>query len=127
ADALTTLLRDIAREKIGAEARVLLFVDALDEADEPDRAVQFLPRLPLPPGVFVIVSSRPRIGERDHLAPLRAAGAHEFPIAGNAKLNLDDLEDYLQDRLAGNLGKGQARALAEKLAGIFQLAVYFVE
>jgi hypothetical protein len=124
---LTRLLKQIAQEKLGPGERLLLFVDGVDEAEDPEEAVQALPRPPLPEGVFVIVSSRPRIGDRDHLAPLRTAGAKVFEIAGDDRRNLDDLERYCRARLGTHLVNGQARVLAESLGGIFQLAIYFIE
>lgn len=49
-------LREIAA-KLGEKGQLLLFVDALDEATEPEKAVQLLPKH-LPEGVFVVVTSR---------------------------------------------------------------------
>ena len=127
ADALGDLVREVAREKLRGETSLLLFVDALDEADDPELAAQALPKSALPDGVFVIVSSRPRVGDGDHLAPLRSAGARSFGLPQDDPGHLDDLGVYIQRRLAGRLADGQARALAEGVGGIYQLAVYLIE
>lgn len=129
ADALADLIGHLAREgKLSGDRPLLLFVDGLDEADDPEKAVQMLPKPPLPAGVFVIAASRPRIGDRDHLADLHAAVCTRvFELVGTDGHNLDDLEQYLHRRLAGRLANGQARALAEHLGGIFQLAIYLTE
>jgi serine/threonine protein kinase len=124
---LENLLRQIARAKLGRDGSLWIFVDALDEADAPERAVQALPKPPLPPGVFVVASSRPAIGARDHLATLRTAGARELRLRGEDAENLEDLESYITTRLPGRLAAGQARTLAEAAGGIFQLAVYLIE
>src|SRR5262249_8364415 len=59
--------------------RLLLFVDALDEAgdttdparaDDPARAVKWIPHRHLPRGVFFVVTSRPSAARVDHLRPL---------------------------------------------------------
>jgi hypothetical protein len=126
AEALRALLKHIADEKLGDNENLLLFVDALDEADDPEKAVQALPR-PLPRGVFLIVSSRPQIGGGDHLAALRASGVEVLRIAGDDAVNLADMEEFLAGRLAGRLADGQARLLAERLGGIFELAKQFIE
>jgi len=124
---LQNLLKQITREKLGPDDRVLIFVDGLDEADAPEHAAQALPKPPLPRGVFVVATSRPAIGARDHLASLRTAGAHELRLRGDDSRNLDDLESYITNRLAGKLAAEQARTLAEGTGGIFQLAVYLIE
>jgi hypothetical protein len=126
AEALKELLKHLARERRGESESLLLFVDALDEADDPEKAVQALPR-PLPAGVFLIVSSRPQMGGKDQLAPLRTSGAEGLRIAGDDARNLADLEEFLTTRLAGRLAEGQARVLAESLGGIFELAKHFIE
>jgi hypothetical protein len=125
--ALQDLLKQIARDKLGPDDSLLIFVDALDEADEPRSAVQALPKPPLPRGVFVVASSRPAIGAQDHLAAIRTAGARVLRLRGEDSQNLDDLEAYVAKRLAGKLAPGQARTLAQGTGGIFQLAAYLIE
>ena len=67
ADELAQLLKWVAKDH-PSETDLLLFVDGLDEADDPEKAVQALPRPPLPVGVYLVVASRPRLGDADHLA-----------------------------------------------------------
>ena len=120
------LLREIAA-RLDRVHPLLLLVDGLDEADNPEKAVELLPRN-LPPGLFVVITSRPRIGDRDHLAPLRSHPAACFlEIQGDSEANIDDLAVFLRDQLATRIEPGQERALAHALGGTFQLAVYVVE
>jgi hypothetical protein len=126
-DALGTLIKEIARDRLEADAPLLLLVDALDEADNPEKAVLVLPKKGLMDGVFLIVSSRPRIGDRDHLAPFRAEGAETFQLPQDDPRHLADLEIYIAKRLRGQITEEQARAFAEDLGGIYKLAVDLIE
>lgn len=91
---LERLCADVARQP-AAPQRLLIFVDGLDEADDPARAVGFIPKT-LPRGVFVIASTRPPARGKDHLALLRAAGAHLFPLRAD-----DRRSDEWQSRVRG--------------------------
>src|SRR5262249_54646324 len=104
---------------------LLLFVDGLDEADDPDEAVGFLPKA-LPRGVFVIASTRPP-GHGDHLAMLRAAGARIYSLRADDPHNLNDVRAYLLKELPGDLTEAGAEALADNTGGIFLLARLLVE
>jgi hypothetical protein len=126
-DALSDLIGTIAQEKLKARDRLLLFVDGLDEADNPQRAVQSLPRMPLPVGVFVITASRPRVGDTDHLGPLRSMGARMFRLPEDDPEHIEGLEAYIRTRLGEHLSEDQARGFAEGVGGIYQLAVYLIE
>jgi len=126
-EVLGNLIKDIARDHLKADAPLLLLVDALDEADIPEKAVLVLPKKGLPDGVFLIVSSRPRIGDRDHLAPFRAEGAETFQLPQDDPRHLADLEIYIQKRLRGQITEEQARAFAEDVGGIYKLAVDLIE
>jgi hypothetical protein len=126
-DALGTLIKDIARDRLQADAPLLLLVDALDEADNPEKTVLVLPKKGLPDGVFLIVSSRPRIGDRDHLAPFRAEGAETFQLPQDDPRHLADLETYIANRLGGQITEEQSRVFAEDVGGIYKLAVDLIE
>jgi serine/threonine protein kinase len=124
--ALEQLLRDIAHEKLSPSQRLLLFVDGLDEADDPTRAVQFLPHTALPRAVFWVVSSRPPAGPNDHLRGLRGE-ARVYPLDSQSEANLTDLAQYFRDRLAGRLAPGQDEQLARSAGGMFQLGKLFAD
>ncbi len=126
-DALSELIKEIARDRLKSDASLLLFVDALDEADDPEKAVLALPKKGLPDGVFVIVSSRPQIGDRDHLAPLRSEGAETFKIPQDDPRHFADLELYINKRLERQITEDQSRALAQDVGGIYKLAVDLIE
>src|SRR5262249_12555836 len=67
---LERLCADVARRP-AAPQRLLIFIDGLDEADDPARAVGFIPKT-LPRGTFVIASTRPPAQGKDHLVLLRS-------------------------------------------------------
>jgi len=69
-------LFDQIRERLDPNAPLLLIVDGLDEAIDPEKAVELLPRPPLPAGLFVVITTRPPISGRDHLAALRIHPTH---------------------------------------------------
>lgn len=122
---LERLCADIARRR-DAPRRLLIFVDGLDEADDPAQAVGYIPKT-LPRGVFVIASSRPPAQGKDHLALLRSAGARVFSLRADDTHNLADLRAYLGRQLAGRLTDAEADTLARNSGGIFLLARLLVE
>jgi hypothetical protein len=122
---LERLCADVARRP-DAPQRLLLFVDGLDEADDPAQAVGFLPKT-LPRGMFVIASTRPPAQGKDHLALLRAAGARVYPLRADDPKNLTDVEAYLGKQLHGRLAGAEAGTLARNTGGIFLLARLLVE
>jgi hypothetical protein len=122
---LERLCADIARQP-QAPQRLLLFVDGLDEADDPARAVGFLPKA-LPRQVFVITSTRPPAQGKDHLALLRAAGARIYTLRADDPDNLSDVRAYLGKQLHGRLSAAEADVLADNSGGIFLLARLLVE
>uniref|UniRef100_UPI003F491D16 hypothetical protein n=1 Tax=Streptomyces chartreusis TaxID=1969 RepID=UPI003F491D16 len=86
-----------ARAALSAPERLVLVVDALDEADRhdlpPTANVLLLPR-PLPPGVHVLVSSR-----RNQDVPLRVSSVLiDMDLADYADASLDDVRDLLARR-----------------------------
>jgi hypothetical protein len=105
---------------------LFLYEDALDEADDPNRAAQFLPKA-LPADVFLVVSTRPPAQGRDHLALLRNAGACIYELAANDPDNLRDVSAYLHDTLAGRITADEADTVADATGGIFLLATLLVE
>ena len=126
-DALEGLLKRISGECLRKRERVLILVDGLDEAENPLRAAQLLPKDPLPCGVFFIVSSRPAAGKEDHLGPLLGAGARHFALRSDDKLNLGDVQAYVRNQLGEALPAGQGEALTKATGGIFLLAIFLVE
>jgi hypothetical protein len=117
-------LLDRTAEKLGPKERLVVFIDALDEALDPGEAAACIPSTP-PRGIFVIVSSRPAASARDHLRALRQAGYPPLDPTGSD--NLGDLRDYFLDRLPGLLAADQAVRLAEATGGSFMLATLLVE
>ncbi|WP_157878076.1 hypothetical protein [Streptomyces torulosus] len=86
-----------ARAALTAPERLVLVVDALDEADRrdlpPTANVLLLPRT-LPPGVHVLVSSR-----RNQDLPLRVSSVLiDMDLADYADASLDDVRDLLTRR-----------------------------
>jgi hypothetical protein len=122
---LERLCADVARRP-DAPQRLLIFVDGLDEADEPARAVGFLPKS-LPRGTFVITSTRPPAQGKDHLALLRSAGARIYQLRAEDPNNLNDVRTYLSTQLQGRLSEAEAGVLADSAGGIFQLARLLAE
>jgi serine/threonine protein kinase len=129
ADAMRALLAGVSHEKLGPQERLLLLVDAVDEASSPKRAVELLPKPPLPRGVYLVVASRPPTGKKNHLRPLLAApaGIEHFLLRAEDENNRADVEFYVKTRLHDRVKNGQAQTLVRNLGGIFQLAVYLVE
>jgi hypothetical protein len=115
-----------AAESADCPRPLFLFVDGFDEADDPTRAVQFLPKA-LPASVFVIASTRPPARGRDHLALLRNAGAHVCEVRANDPDNVRDVATYLRNTLTGSITPGEADAVADTTGGIFLLATLLVE
>src|SRR5262249_20692058 len=98
ADDWATYLESLCRAAAGAanfRGPLLIFVDGLDEATDPARAVGYLPKRDLPRGVYLVVSTRPHAKGEDHVGKLRDAGAHVAPLAADDPDNLADLERYL--------------------------------
>jgi serine/threonine protein kinase len=123
--ALERLCAEVARLP-EAPQRLLLFVDGLDEADDPTEAVGFIPKA-LPRGVFVVASTRPAAQGKDHLAVLRAAGARVYTLVADGAQNLADLSTYLRKQLHGRVSAAEADTLAQNAGGIFLLARLLVE
>ncbi|MBC7226280.1 MAG: AAA family ATPase [Thermoflexales bacterium] len=130
-DFLERLLR-MAAERLAAGERLVIVVDALDEAGVgPNRNVLGLPKV-LPKGVYLILSQRP-VNVPLHVDP--------YPVcvdlrAGDAR-NLADVEAYLRGvarrpAIAGQLrARGYAedhfvQALREKSAGNWMYLAYVV-
>jgi AAA ATPase domain len=122
---LLGLLQSIAQQKLSPSERLLVFIDGLDESSEPEKAAQFIPKPPLPPGVFLIVASRPLAQGQDHLVSLRSADVRSVAIEANRQQNLDDLRNYFQRKLQG-VSTQQVSALATRTGGMFQLATSLV-
>ena len=127
---LRGLLGQISTQKPKQGETLMIFVDGLDEAASAEEAAQMLPKPPLPRGVFVVVSSRPPSGGRDHLALLESAGAKRFQLRGEAPENLRDAAVFVEQKLQDfkpPLGGGEPAALAQSAGGCFQLLRYWVE
>jgi hypothetical protein len=123
-DRLEEMLRHIAESHLSRSDRVLIFVDALDEAADPGAAVRLIPRS-LPRGVFVIASSRPPAQGQDHLDQFR--NAHRFDLRADDDANYRALEEYFQRKLGKQAAGDQARTMAEVTGGSFMLARLIVE
>jgi hypothetical protein len=118
-----------ARNRPDAPERLLLFIDGLDEADDPARAVGFTPKA-LPAGTFVIASTRPPAKGKDHLALLRTGKkgtCRIYTLRADDPNNLGDVRAYLARRLEGKLAESDAQLLARNTGGIFLLARLLVE
>jgi serine/threonine protein kinase len=121
---LDRLVRCIAHDKLREGERLLIFVDAVDEADDPMRVGQLLPRAALPPRVFLILSSRPANRVPNHLNGLTLAGAHLFPLSHD----VDDVRPFILGQLpAGPAREAQADHLANYTGGSFHLATLLME
>jgi hypothetical protein len=117
--------------------RLILFVDALDEATDPSRerevdgplkAAEFIPR-DLPPGVFVVASSRPAAqepGRQDHIAALRRDGAEIFPMNPDDEKNQNDVRRFLDRELRGESTDLQ-ELLGARCGWLFLLVKLLVE
>jgi hypothetical protein len=119
-------LRTVTQGQLRAGERLLLFIDALDEADDPGRAASLIPKL-LPQDVFVIASSRPPQQGQDHLAGLRAAGAEVFQLDPDGADNRRDLAVFFREQLAGLFEPRQDEQLADAAGGSFMLATLLAE
>jgi hypothetical protein len=124
---LERLCTDIRRQP-NAPQRLLIFVDGLDEADDPARAVGFLPKS-LPASTFVIASTRPPAKGKDHLVLLRSVGKGicVYPLRADDPNNLEDVRNYLGKQLHDRLAAAEAEQLARNTGGIFLLARLLVE
>ena len=124
---LSELLRQVSG-RLGSGERVLLAVDALDESDTDSLPsgvnALYLPSL-LPPGVFLLVSSRntaelPRLDGPEHHLSLLPSSADNLAdireLIGN-HLGLQGVQDYVQAR--GLSESGFIDALAAKSEGNF--------
>jgi serine/threonine protein kinase len=123
---LERLLEEVAlRQKFPPGARLVLFIDALDEASDPFQAAQNVPKS-LPPGVFVIISSRPPVRQgHDHLALL---DQHQrFSLEPRSEDNLLDVATYIHGQLGTVVNADDASRLARSVGGVFLLARYLVE
>jgi hypothetical protein len=108
AAALQKLLKRVSDEKMDPDDTLLLFVDAIDECADAERAIELLPRPPLPRGVFLVVASRPAAGDRDHLKSLLRAGPRHFPLRAEDDSNKADVTAYVEAKLGSRLQAGQA-------------------
>jgi hypothetical protein len=126
---LETLCRRVAeRPDRDRSERMILFVDALDEAANSLEAAEFIPK-ELPAGVFVVASSRPAAaqpGGQDHLGALRASGATIFAMRPDDDRNKDDVRAFLEREL-----KNEPAELREQLGDhcgwLFLLVTLVVE
>jgi serine/threonine protein kinase len=118
----SALLEEISRGlDHAAGARLVIVIDALDEAKAIEKVVLALPNPP-PRGVFLVVSSQPHRA----LDPLKQAEAYVLKL--DADRNSVAVAKYLQAKLpelAGN--PAQAKWLALALGGSFLLAVDLVK
>ena len=79
-----------------------------------------LPRPPLPAGLFVVITTRPPISGRDHLAALRIHPTHaRFKgLHGDSAENLGDLARFLQKELVPHLEPAAAEIDSPGRSGI---------
>jgi hypothetical protein len=122
--------------------RLLIFVDALDEAvadqrsnkdsrewdpnQGPVEAVSYLPR-ELPEGVFVVLSTRPHARGADHVGLLSGPPVEVVPLRHDSAENREDVEEFFRTQLGAHVTAEQARALAEDTGGLFLLARLFTQ
>ncbi len=118
---------DHVSKHLAEGARLVLFVDALDEASNPVKAAELIPLRP-PRGVFFVVSTRPPVTEGNFRTAVQNAGGVYFPIDPTGPDNTRDLVEFFKDRLGTPpLAPGQAEELTRITGGSFLLATLFVE
>jgi serine/threonine protein kinase len=123
---LRDTLEGLRRCRSGQAADELIFVDAVDEAENPVEAANALPTDSLPPGVFFIVSARPTTAGEETFGHLTGTSSfREFLLQPLARENLDNVADFFRRQLG--LPDPQAEQLADAAGGIFQLATLMVE
>ena len=119
-------LRSIARTNLAWPGNSISSLTALDEAEQPEKAVALIPKT-LPPRVFVITSSRPPGPGSDHLAGLTEAGAKVLVLDEYARENEQDIFTFLAAVPRHTPRPEECRLLAAAAGGSFMLATLFAE
>jgi serine/threonine protein kinase len=123
ADHLAELLKTVAGGAGGAPGRLLICVDALDECEDPHRALCLLPMEALPAGVLLVLSTRPEVSGRFVLG-LLPPEAGTLEIDPTSDENLGDVRDYFLRQLGDEVSRDQALQMARNCGGIFLIAVH---
>jgi WD40 repeat protein len=120
---LTNLLYEISVRGLLRGRKLLIFIDALDEADksvgETDMSV--FRRLPsrLPPGVFLVLSTRP-VSDASWFASNPSIHRIDLNDVAYVEKHVDDGVEYLNARLKGvAISKKETRRLSRIAAGNF--------
>jgi len=84
--------------RLGHDERLVIAIDALDEVDRSDLAPRanmlYLPPT-LPPGIFIVVTSRPKYDLR-----LQVANARTLYLESHSADNVQDVQSYIQIHLS---------------------------
>jgi hypothetical protein len=125
---LIQAFRDVS-PRLG-DGRLVILLDALDEAEEASEAVKWVPTGKLPAGIFVVVTSRPAASLNDHLLPLARGEAEKredlwletFDLAPGSAENRADLLEYFEKLLGEVTTDSQRQRLVDASGGFFRIA-----
>ncbi len=102
---------------------LLVFIDAIDECADRKELLRLLqPSLPLPPGVFLVLSERGEEPPRDLVRSFPRDCIESFVIHPNAARNLEDVDRYFRQRLGDKATGADAFQLARTCGGVFRIA-----
>ena len=116
---LRSLLEYAGRQRASHAPMVRVIIDGIDEASFPSSAIAMLPKPP-PPGVLLIVLSRPPAGERDYLSPITAIQHGNYEIRSDDRENFADIAEFFRSELPDQADCAQA--LTDATQGVFQIA-----
>ena len=109
--------------------QLVLFIEALDEAEKPEEAAKWIPWKAQPPGVFLVVTSRPPGKQPGHLPNWaltpgsRTPGWAEcFSLRPDDADNRKDLHDFFKNKFGGAVSPGDLDRLVGATGGFFRLA-----
>jgi hypothetical protein len=131
----TSDLEDMLQKAAGnlAGGQLVLFIDALDEAGRPEEAVKWIPWKEQPPGIFLVVTSRPPGKRPGHLPDWAWKPDSEppgwadcFPLRPNDPDNRKDIRDYFEAKLRGAASPADLDRLVDASGGFFRLASLLV-
>lgn len=103
--------------------RPLILIDALDEADLPSSGDARLLKFELPPGGYVICTTRPAPGVIDLLRCL--PDVQEFKWQKD-KRTVSEVDDYIEGSLGGKTESSPRREIAAAADGNFLIASHYV-
>ena len=123
--ALGALLRLVSEERLVQGKRILIFIDAVDQSEDPELVAESLPQSPVPKGIFFLVTATKECAAS---VMLRLREKH-FAIEPKGPANRSAVASYFLSRIRPDRRPTaeQAERLTHSIGGLFKPAVYLAE